>query len=158
MTGANTATLAPTIYSQAAFLVENNTPELGPFSSLKLGLQAVLRYGRDAAFVAMVDHPPVQETTVMRLHDAFLAGIEQDMWAAAPEFDGAQGYPIVLGREMIEELLNAQLTATAHDVMQAHASRIVYVPVDDPLVAAMISTPEDYARVCAAVSASGAKT
>ncbi|HWR37140.1 MAG TPA: nucleotidyltransferase family protein [Clostridia bacterium] len=147
VTGSNSDLLAPTIYSQGAFLVENTAPELGQFSSLKAGLQSVLQYGRDAAMVALVDRPPVLESTVMRLHAAFLEGLEHGMWATVPEFGGQHGHPIVLAREMMELLLRAPLTTTARDVMHANADHIVYVPVEDPLVAANINTPDDYARL-----------
>jgi molybdenum cofactor cytidylyltransferase len=145
--GANTRNLEPIVYSIGGFLAENRAPELGQFSSLKLGLQEVLGRGRDSAIVALVDSPPVQPATMAQLHRAFLEALEQSFWAVAPEHDGRHGHPILLAREMIEVLLRAQLTATARDILHANATHIRYVPVEDARVAININTQEDYDRL-----------
>jgi molybdenum cofactor cytidylyltransferase len=145
--GKNSSSLAPVVYSLGAFLVENRTPELGQFSSVKLGLQEVLSHGRDSALVAPVDRPPVQAPTLATLHSAFLGALEQDFWAVVPEYEGRHGHPCLLSREMIEAMLRAPLTATARDIMHANQQRIRYVPVQDPRVVLNIDTQEDYERL-----------
>jgi molybdenum cofactor cytidylyltransferase len=142
--GANSRSLEPIVYSMGGFLVENRSPELGQFSSLKTGLREILGRGRDSAIVALVDHPPVQPVTMAHLHSAFLGAIEQDFWAVAPEHDQHHGHPILLAREMIEVLLRAQLTATARDIFHANAAHVSYVPVEDAHVVMNINTQEDY--------------
>lgn len=145
--GKNAATLAPVVYTRAAFMIVNSATELGQFSSLKLALQDVLNRGRDAVFISLVDRPPVSEATIARLHSAFLVGVNEGYWAVVPEFDEQHGHPYVIGREMIELLLRAPLTTTARDVMHANREHILYVPVDDPMVVANVDTPEDYQRL-----------
>lgn len=145
--GKNSPSLEPIVYSLGGFLVENRAPELGQFSSLKLGLQEVLGRGRDSAIVALVDRPPVQPATLAHLHSAFLSAVEQNFWAVAPDYEGYHGHPILLAREMIEALLRAQLTGTARDIFHANATRICYVPVEDARVGMNINTPEDYQRL-----------
>lgn len=145
--GANSRNLEPVVYSMGGFLVENRAPELGQFSSLRLGLKEVLGRGRDSAMVALVDHPPVQPATMAQLHSAFLGALEQNFWAVVPEHDEHHGHPILLAREMIEVLLRAPLTVTARDLLQANAAHISYVPVDDALIATNIDTQEDYDRL-----------
>src|SRR3954452_5518828 len=113
VTAKNADTLAPVIYTRAASMVVNSAPELGDFNSLKLGLREVLNRGRDAAFIALADRPPVFEATVARLHASFLEAIDDDKWAVFPEFEGVTGYPCIVGREMIEAFLRAPLTAAA---------------------------------------------
>src|SRR6202050_5684247 len=63
--------LASIIYAHGASLVVNPDPSRGQFSSLQLGLHEVLNHGRDATMVTLVDRPPVNVTTVQKLHDAF---------------------------------------------------------------------------------------
>ena len=145
--GKNSSSLAPVVYSMGGFLVENRTPELGQFSSFKLGLQQVLGHGRDSAAIALVDRPAVQPATLAALHSAFLGALEQDFWAVVPEHDGRHGHPSLLSREMIEAMLRAPLTATARDIMHANQQRVCYVPVDDPRVVLNIDTQEDYERL-----------
>ncbi len=48
---------------------------------------------------------------------------------------------------MIEAFLKAPETSNARDVEHAHQSEIEYVPVDDPLVALNVDTPEEYAAL-----------
>src|SRR4051794_35043208 len=97
--GANEEQIAPIVYSQGAFLIRNNAPELGQFSSLKLALQDVLNRGRDSAIVSLVDRPPVQPATLAKLHKAFLESAEENAWGVVPEYDGKHGHPYFAGRD-----------------------------------------------------------
>jgi molybdenum cofactor cytidylyltransferase len=144
--GANAESLKPIVYERAAFLAINPQPELGQFSSLRVGLQAVLNYGRDAAIVALVDRPPVSIETLRALRAAFIADIERDKWAVVPEVNGEHGHPILIAREMIEAFLRAPAAGNARDVMHAHQDRIHYVPVTDAAATVNWNTPEDYAK------------
>src|ERR1700759_5296037 len=51
--GRNRQDIEPVIYSNGAFLVTNPNPDLGQFSSLRVGLNEVLARGRDAAIVTL---------------------------------------------------------------------------------------------------------
>jgi CTP:molybdopterin cytidylyltransferase MocA len=147
VTAKNAVALEPVIYTRAASMVVNSAPELGDFNSLKVGLREVLNRGRDAAFIAVADRPPVFEATIAKLHSSFLAAIDNGKWAVVPEFEGEAGYPYVIGREMIEAFLRAPLTAAAHDIKAATAEHIVRVPVDDSMAAAKLDTAQDYDRL-----------
>jgi molybdenum cofactor cytidylyltransferase len=113
---------------------------------LQTGLQAVLDHGRDAAMVTLVDRPAAGDKTIRQLHRAFDSAAE-NIWAVVPEFSGKHGHPYVIGREMIEAFLRAPATSTAREIEHQHQSRIQYVTVDDPFVAANVNTPEEYARL-----------
>ena len=142
--GKNEPSLAPIIYAQGASLVVNPDTSRGQFSSLQVGLHEVLNHGRDAAMVTLVDRPPVSRATIQTLRDAFEAA-DQNVWAVVPEFSGKHGHPYAVGREMMEAFLRVPATSVARDIEHAHQEHIQYLPVDDPLVAANINTPEDYA-------------
>jgi molybdenum cofactor cytidylyltransferase len=144
--GKNESALAPVIYSHGASLVVNPDPSRGQFSSLQVGLRAVLSHGRDAAMVTLVDRPPVKGTTINTLREAF-ACAGQNVWAVIPEFSGRHGHPYLVGREMIEAFLRVPATSIARDIEHQHQKHIQYVAVNDPLVAANIDTPEDYAKL-----------
>ena len=145
--GKNEAAVAPIVYANGASLLVNPDPARGQFSSLRLGLQEVLNRGRDAAMVTLVDRPPVQMKTIETLQSAFQRAITKRKWAVIPEYQGKHGHPILLGREMMEAFLKAPETSNAREVEHAHPSEIEYVPVDDPLVAANVDTPEQYAAL-----------
>jgi molybdenum cofactor cytidylyltransferase len=146
--GKNESSLAPIIYAEGASLVVNPDPNRGQFSSLQVGLHEVLNHGRDAAMVTLVDRPPVSATTIQTLRDAFEAA-DQSIWAVVPEFTGKHGHPYLVGREMMEAFLRVPATSIARDIEHENQQYIQYVPVDDPLVALNINTPEDYAGLLA---------
>jgi molybdenum cofactor cytidylyltransferase len=85
--------------------------------------------------------------TIERLESAFERATTQRKWAVIPEYQGKHGHPILVGREMMEAFLRAPETSDARDVEHAHLSQIEYVPVDDPLVAINVDTPEQYAAL-----------
>jgi molybdenum cofactor cytidylyltransferase len=147
--GKNAATIGPVTYAHGAFLVVNPNPELGQFSSLRIGVREVLNHGRDAAFLALTDRPPVLPITLQKLRDAFLSA-DPEVWAVVPEVQGegrSHGHPILVGREMIEAFLRAPLDATARDLEHQHQKHIEYLPVEDVRAVTNIDTPEDYERL-----------
>jgi molybdenum cofactor cytidylyltransferase len=149
--GKNEAAIAPVAYAEGASIVVNPDPNRGQFSSLQIGLHEVLNRGRDAAMITLVDRPPASLPTIQMLREAFEAAAN-DTWAVVPEFSGQHGHPYIAGRELIEAFLQAPATSTARDVEHAHQQHVVYVPVDDPLVALNINTPDDYAKLGASSS------
>jgi molybdenum cofactor cytidylyltransferase len=144
--GVNEPALAPIAYAEGASIVVNPNPERGQFSSLRVGLREVLNRGRDAAIVTLVDRPPAAASTVQQLRDAYESG-GKDIWAVVPEHSGKHGHPFVAGREMIEAFLQAPDISTAREVEHQHRDHILYLPVEDPFVAANINTPEEYAAL-----------
>src|SRR5437763_1772232 len=124
--GANAKRVEPLVYAAGAFLVVNPEPELGQFSSLRVGVQEVLNRGRDAAIIGLVDRVAVLPATLQRLRDSFLDHIGRGTWAVVPEYHGRHGHPVIVGREMITAFLAALPTATARDIEHANQSRIAY--------------------------------
>jgi molybdenum cofactor cytidylyltransferase len=150
--GKNEAAIEPVAYAHGAFIAVNRQPERGQFSSLQTGMQEVLNRGRDAALIALIDHPPVLPITVEKVRDVFLNS-GPDVWGVVPEVRRGEelvhGHPIVVGREMIEAFLRAPADATARDVEHRYQQHIRYVPVDDARIATNIDTPKDYERLSA---------
>jgi molybdenum cofactor cytidylyltransferase len=158
--GKNAPALAPVVYAHAAFLTVNRDPERGQFSSLQVGLQEVLNQGRDAAFVALVDRPPVLPQTMRQLREAFLYA-DPGVWGVVPEVtrggEKVHGHPILVGREMIHTFLSAPVSTTAREIEHQQQRHIHYVAVDDPHVGVNINSPEDYARLARAEMISSEK-
>jgi molybdenum cofactor cytidylyltransferase len=144
--GHNQQSVAPTVYSNGAFLVTNRNPDDGQFSSLRVGLNEVLGRGRDAAIITLVDRPAPKVETIERLKQAFLAAPDH-IWAVVPEFNSRHGHPFIAGREMIEAFLRAPATSNAREVEHAHQEHILYLPVTDPLVAANVNTLQEFQQL-----------
>jgi molybdenum cofactor cytidylyltransferase len=147
----NAVDLTPVVYANAGFLVVNPNPERGQFSSLQVGLQEVLNRGRDAAIVTLVDRPAPEVATIKLLKNEFLAAGD-GIWAVVPEHAGKHGHPIVIGREMMNAFLNAAPTSSARDIEHSLQQHIRYLPVNDPLVATNVDTPEDLQQLQAGSS------
>jgi molybdenum cofactor cytidylyltransferase len=145
--GKNEAALSPIVYANGAALVVNPDPDRGQFSSLQVGLQEVRNRGRDAAMFTLVDRPPVRAATIETLQSAFARVVAKRKWAVIPEYEGKHGHPILIANAMLEAFLEAPETATAREVESARRSQIEYVPVDDPLIALNVNTPEQYAAL-----------
>jgi len=141
--GNNENVLAPLVYASGASLVRNPAPERGQFSSLQIGLKQVLDYGRDAAMITLVDRPPAGSATLKALLAAFNSAPDQ-IWAVVPDYGGKHGHPFLADRAMIEAFLRAPATATARDIEHQNQQHIEYLPVNDPLVAVNVNTPQDY--------------
>jgi molybdenum cofactor cytidylyltransferase len=144
--GRNQQAVAPTVYSNGAFLVINHNPDDGQFSSLRVGLNEVLGRGRDAAIITLVDRPAPKVETIETLKQAFLAAPDH-IWAVVPEFHSRHGHPIIAGREMIEAFLRAPATSNAREVEHAHQEHILYLPVTDPLVATNVNTLQEFQQL-----------
>jgi len=144
--GVNVLNLEPIVNSNAAFMAVNPDPQQGQFSSLQVGLQDILNRGRDGAIVTLVDRPPADPETIQMLKASFLLS-DEGVWAVVPEYGGKHGHPFVIGREMIEAFLRAPVHSSARDVEHANQEHIRYVPVNDPLVAANVDTPEDFEKL-----------
>ena len=145
--GKNETALSPVVYANGASLVVNPDPARGQFSSLRVGLREVLNRGRDAAMITLVDRPPVRAETLATLEVAYEQAAIHRKWAVIPEYQGKHGHPILAGREMLESFLRAPGTSNARAVEHAHQREIEYIPVDDPLVAVNVDTPEEYAAL-----------
>jgi CTP:molybdopterin cytidylyltransferase MocA len=152
VSGQNDDLLRPVIYRNSAYLVRNPQPELGQFSSLRMGLRAVLDRGRDVACVTLVDRPPALESTLSDLKERFLKTSPEITWAVVPQFNAKHGHPVIFGREMIEAFLRADASSNARDVEHQHQNRIEYVNVDDARVTINVNTPEDYSALTQIIS------
>ena len=143
--GKNADAIATMVGACGAYLVRNPTPEKGQFSSLQIGLQAILDRGCNAAIIAPVDCPPLSPSSLELLRNAFLRAVTGDFWAVAPEHEGQHGHPLFAGRDLIDAFLKAPVTGNAREVLHAHASCMVYVPVPESLAKAGLNTPQEYA-------------
>jgi len=144
--GRNADAIAAAVDGCGSFLVCNPDPDRGQFSSLQIGLRALLDRGCNAAMITPVDCPPLSAASLERLHYAFLGALTADFWAVAPEHDGKHGHPLLASRELIDAFLEAPTAGNAREVLHACGSRVVYVPVPETLAKAGLNTPLDYAE------------
>lgn len=143
--GKNSDRIAPIIDECGAHMARNPAPERGQFSSLQIGLREILTRGCDAAMITPVDCPPLAPSSLALLSASFEHAVARGLWAVAPENNGKHGHPLLVNREMLDAFLAASVSSNAREVLHAHAKRIEYVPVPDPLARAGLNTPQEYA-------------
>jgi molybdenum cofactor cytidylyltransferase len=145
--GQNAVRLAPVISANGATIAINPAPERGQFSSLQIGLSNALDLGCDSAIITPVDCTPLDQETLALLRSRFDEALAHGQWAVAPHFNGRNGHPLFVARDLINAFLAASPTSNAREVNRAHSGRFVSVPVSFSNLAADMNTPEEYAAI-----------
>jgi molybdenum cofactor cytidylyltransferase len=143
--GKNADSIATIVGACGAYMVRNPDPDRGQFSSMQIGLGAVLEHNCSSAMITPVDCPPLAPASLALLCENFQRAVVRDLWAVAPESNGKHGHPLLVTRDFIHLFLDAPIDKNARDILHAHADRIEYVPVADDLSRAGMNTQEEYA-------------
>jgi molybdenum cofactor cytidylyltransferase len=122
-------------------VVRSRQLEAGPIGSIRAGIQAVLNHPVEGILVWPVDRPHVSIATVGALADAFRSS---NLPVVVPVHEGKRGHPVIFGRAVFEELLQAPDDLGARAVVRADRARVHEVPVNDRSVLEDLNTPDDY--------------
>jgi len=137
--GARAERVRPAIPSDPRIrVVDNPNWTRGQLSSIKAGLRA-LPPDASAAMIHLIDHPTVKAETFAAVLEAYR---ESQNTIIIARHDGRRGHPVLFDRSIFTELLNAPEDQGARVVVNADASRVVYVDVDDPGILLDLDTPE----------------
>ena len=124
-------------------IVLNPAPERGQFSSLQVGLRAVIRPGVSAVLVTLVDVPLVSAGTVEALLDAYR---RTGAPLVRPERRGRHGHPVIFDRSVFGDISSAPADSSAKAIVAAHLGDSVSVPIEEDGPFRDIDTPAEYAR------------
>src|SRR5712692_1211071 len=127
-----------------AELVHNPHAQTGMASSLQVGLRA-LRSDMEAAMVMLGDQPMVGSRTVSALLRAWRREGSRPAVAVSRGEAGKWAPPVVLARELWDELMALKGDAGARQVLDHRPELVDTVPSLDRLDD--IDTPEDYAKI-----------
>jgi len=125
----------------AATWTLNPHPELGPFSSLQVGLRA-LKPRTDPVFVLPVDVPAAGLRTFLMLQEGVFGAA-----AAVPVLDGRGGHPVLLAARSRMELLRmdpADPEARLDGWLRERASDVRRVETPDRRVLMDLNREEDF--------------
>ena len=123
-------------------VIDNPDWPRGQLSSIKAGVRA-LPSDASAALIHLCDHPTVKATTFGAVIEAYHKSGKPIVIA---RHEGHRGHPVLFDRSIFSELLEAPEDRGARVVVNANASRIVYVDVDDPGILLDLDTPEELKR------------
>jgi molybdenum cofactor cytidylyltransferase len=129
---------------EPAQVVINPDYRSGQTSSLQAGLRALVADDLEAVLLCLVDHPAVSEATVARVVASFR---QCGTPVVIPTYQGRRGHPVLLGRQVFEELLGLSGDAGADSVVRRHRRATQYVEVEDEGVVIDVDDPEDYRRL-----------
>jgi molybdenum cofactor cytidylyltransferase len=127
-----------------AELVHNPRAYTGMASSMQVGLQA-LRPEMEAALVMLGDQPMVGSRTVSALLRAWRQEGSRPAVAVSSGPGGKWTPPVVLARELWDELMTLEGDAGARQILDRRPELVDVVPALDRLDD--IDTPEDYANI-----------
>ncbi|MCZ6916157.1 MAG: nucleotidyltransferase family protein [Gemmatimonadetes bacterium] len=115
--------------------------EAGPIGSIRAAIRAVEPHPVEGILVWPVDMPHVAIATV----EALLAGFRASgRPIVIPAYQKKHGHPVIFGREVFGELLEAPDSEGARAVVHADPGRVLEVPVDDSAVLEDLNTPVEY--------------
>jgi molybdenum cofactor cytidylyltransferase len=122
-------------------VLETEQFEAGPIGSIRAAIREVGPHPVDGILVWPVDMPHVAIATV----EALLAGFRASgRPIVIPAYEGKHGHPVIFGRDVFQELLEAPDSEGARAVVHADSDRVFEVPVDDSAVVEDLNTPAEY--------------
>lgn len=139
--GHNAEAIRPSLPADVEIAV-NPDPARGQLSSLQTGLQALPRHW-DGVLYQPIDFPAIRESTMQALIRAFRPGVP----LVIPRYRGERGHPVLLGADVVAELIELPPTAQARDITRRHYPEALFVDVDDAGVVTDVDTAEDYAAL-----------
>ncbi len=108
---------------------------LGLSASLKAAVHA-LDHDTAAALVFLADMPLIPD----EIAPALVAALDH-AHAAAPEIEGQLGHPVLLGRELFDQVLQLEGDRGARRLLEGLGPRLARVRIDDPNLLLDIDTP-----------------
>jgi len=125
-------------------VVINSDYRQGQTSSLQAGLRGLATTPPRAIVLCLVDHPAVSAEVLRSLLESFRQSAAP---VTIPTLAGRRGHPVVIGRELLPELLALSPEEGANTVIRRYRQVTQFVPVHDPGILLDIDDPEAYLRL-----------
>jgi molybdenum cofactor cytidylyltransferase len=129
---------------EPAQVVINPDYRSGQTSSLQAGLRALMADDLEAVLLCLVDHPAVCAETVRKIVATFR---QCSAPVVIPTYRGRRGHPVLIGRQVFDELLRLASDAGADSVVRRYRSATQFVEVEDEGVIIDVDDPESYRRL-----------
>jgi len=127
-----------------AQVIVNAAYRQGQTSSLQAGLRAFEKDDCAAVVLCLVDQPCVSPETVRHMVSTYERSGCQ---VVIPTFQGQRGHPVLVSRELFEELKNLAPGEGANTVIRRHREAAKFVEVNDRGVLLDIDDSEAYRRL-----------
>jgi molybdenum cofactor cytidylyltransferase len=131
----------------AGCVVVNADWRSGQLSSIQAAIRSLSAEDAgavDGVILFLVDHPLVSGELVRTMVDRFY---ESERAIVVPTYLGRRGHPVILARRLFGELLAAELTKGAREVVWAHADEVLEVSTYEEGVVLNLNDPETLRQV-----------
>jgi molybdenum cofactor cytidylyltransferase len=129
---------------EPAQVVFNPDYRAGQTSSLQAGLRSLIADEPEAVLLCLVDHPAVSAETVRTI----VATLRQSgAPVVIPTYHGRRGHPVLIGRQLFDELLQLAYDAGADSVVRRYRPATQFVEVEDEGIVTDVDDPESYRRL-----------
>jgi molybdenum cofactor cytidylyltransferase len=108
--------------------------------SLERGLGAVHDH-HEAVLITLGDQPQIEVAVVRAILAEFKSTYAQ---LIVPSYNKHRGHPWLMGRSLLQALLNFGETKTLRDFLNTYEDQIHYILVDTPSILQDLDTPADY--------------
>lgn len=122
-------------------VLRNPDHSRGQLSSIQIAIEYLKAQPVDAALLSLVDHPAVTPKVVRALLQRCR---ETRAPILIPTCNGRRGHPVIFGRAVFQELLDAPLDQGARFVVHQHANEIEFVETGEEGILLDIDYPADY--------------
>jgi len=129
---------------EPALVVVNPDYRSGQTSSLQTGLRSLLADDLEAVVLCLVDHPAIAAVTVRRISATFR---QCGSPVVIPTYHGRRGHPVLIARELFEDLMRLTNDAGANSVVRKYRPVTEFVEVDDEGILIDVDDPEAYRRL-----------
>jgi len=117
-------------------VVQNETPENGPFSTLKKCLKNI--DASSDALICPIDVPIINATNLKQL-------IKTKSYIVKPIYNNQSGHPIKINNQFVRELLNEKLSARLDELITTlPKDKINKIPCIDSQIILNLNTPKDW--------------
>jgi CTP:molybdopterin cytidylyltransferase MocA len=136
--------IEPVVQTFPVTLGRNPDPDAGQVSSQRIGLAALS--GRlDAVVIALADQPMINAQDIVALIGAWKKRPEGTS-VVHPVVDGERGNPVVIGADVLEQVLAGAANVGCRQWQAAHPEAVAPFVTDNRRYRVDVDTPEDVAR------------
>lgn len=125
--------------------IHNQYFEKGMFSSIQKGMKEILpeMSEQDYVMLHLIDQPHISEDVYEKLAEK---AHNVNMKVIVPSYNMKAGHPIMLSKEVVEEIVEASESENLRDLLRKLNDEIMYVNISDESIIQDVNTPEEKNR------------
>ncbi len=136
--------IEPSVDLSSVEVVVNQDYRRGQTSSFQAGLRVLAANRPHGVVLCLVDHPAISTDTLHNLIQHFKSTGKP---VVIPQFNGKHGHPVLVGREVFDQIAELGPEQGADTVIHLYRSQTEFVEVTDPGILIDVDDPESYLKL-----------